>query len=220
METRRAEAFSDGVFAVAITVLVFDLLPIGAGVGGGLGHVLLKEWPKYAAYVVSFLTIGIVWLNHHTLMAHLRRVSRMLLVLNLVLMMCVVAVPFPTALIAEHLTEHTGGGIAAAVTYGLVMVAMSVAFSAMWLYLGLHAGEVAREPDFQPSLRTTIRFSGGLVAYVVATLVAIVSPGAAVAMYGAIAVYYLFEHLPAPTAGPEAAGRDSRSGSDQCRSDP
>ncbi len=100
------------------------------------------------------------------------------------------------------------------------MVAMSVAFSAMWLYLGLHAGEVAREPDFQPSLRTTIRFSGGLVAYVVATLVAIVSPGAAVAMYGAIAVYYLFEHLPDPTAGPEAAGRDSRSGSDQCRSDP
>ena len=206
MSSGRAESFSDGVFAVAITVLIFNLLPIGQGQPLSY-RVLGGAWPQYAAYVVSFLTIGIVWLNHHTLMAHLRRISRTLLVLNLVLMMCVVAVPFPTALLAEHLTERTGGGAAAAVTYGLVMVAMSVAFSVMWLYLGLHAGEVARQPDFRPSLRTTIRFSGGLVAYVVATLVALVSPAAAVALYGAIAVYYLFEHLPDPTADREATGR-------------
>ena len=101
MSTGRAEAFSDGVFAVAITVLVFGLLPIGTGkLDAG---VLLDAWPQYFAYVVSFLTIGIMWMNHHTILAHVARVDRPLLVINLLLLMGIVAIPFPTALVAEHL---------------------------------------------------------------------------------------------------------------------
>jgi uncharacterized membrane protein len=212
MDTRRAEAFSDGVFAVAITVLVFGLLPIGTG--DRVTRALLSAWPQYIAYVVSFLTIGIMWLNHHTLMAQLRRVNRPLLVLNLLLLMGVVAVPFPTALVADHLYgTAAAGGRAATVTYGLLMIAISVAFSGMWLYLGHHASDVARRPDQVSPRFTSLRFSAGLFGYIAGTLVAIFSPGAALAIYGLIAVYYMFEHLPDPAADAEpGAEREADSG--------
>jgi|ERR1022692_1533677 uncharacterized membrane protein len=203
MDTRRAEAFSDGVFAVAITVLVFGLLPIGTG--SHVTKALLSAWPQYVAYVVSFLTIGIMWLNHHTLMAQMRRVNRPLLVLNLLLLMGVVAVPFPTALVADHLSgPAAAGGRAATVTYGIVMTAISVAFSVMWLYVGRHASEVGRRTGQPPPRFTSVRFSAGLVGYVAGIVVAVFSPGAALTMYGLIAVYYLFEHLPEPDAEPGA----------------
>src|SRR5690349_18426550 len=103
MDSGRAQAFSDGVFAVAITLLVIDLLPVGSRELST--QVLLHAWPKYAAYVVSFITIGIMWMNHHTIMGHVARVGRPLLVLNLLLLLGIVAVPFPTALVAEHLQD-------------------------------------------------------------------------------------------------------------------
>src|SRR5262249_4522072 len=131
MSTGRAEAFSDGVFAVAITVLVFGLLPIGTGKLDTT--VLLKAWPQYFAYVVSFLTIGIMWMNHHTILAHVARVDRPLLVINLLLLMGIVAIPFPTALVAEHLRDP--GGKYATVTYGLVMIAISAGFAALCVYV-------------------------------------------------------------------------------------
>lgn len=139
MDSRRAEAFSDGVFAVAITVLVFDLLPIGHE---ALSYrVLAMGWPQYSAYVVSFMTIGIMWINHHTLFGHVRVIDRTLLVLNLLLLMGIVAIPFPTALVAEHLTGPTSsGGRPAAVVYGAVMLVISVCYNAIWVHLILHAG--------------------------------------------------------------------------------
>jgi len=203
MSTGRAEAFSDGVFAVAITVLVFGLLPIGRGDLDA--PILLKAWPEYFAYVVSFLTIGIMWMNHHTILAHVARVDRPLLVLNLLLLMGVVAIPFPTALVADHLLHP--GGTAAAVTYGLVMIAISICFSGLWVYVVTHAPALgaALPPE---ALRASIPgWTGGLLAYVAATLVALWSPFVAVIIYGALAVYYLFEHLPSPASetGPGSA---------------
>src|SRR5262249_48715322 len=120
MTTGRAEAFSDDVFAVAITLLIIDVKVTGSGT---LTQQLLHSWPRYLAYVVSFLTIGIMWMNHHTILAHVVQVDRPLLMLNLLLLMGIVAIPFPTALIAEHLQHE--GATAAAVTYGLVMIAIS-----------------------------------------------------------------------------------------------
>ena len=106
MDTRRIEAFSDGVFAIAATLLVLDLRLPGPGAAGhSVTYQLLHAWPQYFAYAVSFLTIGIMWMNHHTALAHVRRVDRPLLVLNLLLLMGVVAIPFPTALVAEHLHD-------------------------------------------------------------------------------------------------------------------
>ena len=107
MDSRRAEAFSDGVFAVAITVLVFNLLGIGSrDLTAHPYHVLLAAWPNYLAYAVSFLTIGIMWINHHAMFAAITMVDRRLLIINLILLMGVVAIPFPTALVAEQLAAR------------------------------------------------------------------------------------------------------------------
>jgi uncharacterized membrane protein len=200
MDTRRAESFSDGVFAVAITVLVFNLLAIGHG---PLSYrLLLDSWPQYAAYVVSFLTIGIMWLNHHTMLSLVSRVDRTTLVINTFLLMGVVAVPFPTALIADHLTaDAPAGGQVAAVVYGLVLIAISISYSAMWLYLSAHRESLGATTMMRAPRQATVRFSAGLIGYVIATLVAAFwSSGVSLAIYGLIAVYYLFEHLPSPAS--------------------
>jgi uncharacterized membrane protein len=212
VESRRAESFSDGVFAVAITILVFNLLPVGAGTISSrqLTHALSTAWPQYAAYAVSFLTIGIMWLNHHTMLAHVTRVDRPLLAINLFLLMGIVAIPFPTALVAEHLTgAFKAGGAIAAVIYGLVMIAISIGYSGMWLYLESHRERLGASARLRSPRTASIRFSAGLVGYVVATLLAaFVSAAAALTLYGVIAVYYLFDHLPDATgadAGPAGA---------------
>ena len=202
MDSRRAEAFSDGVFAVAITVLVFGLLDIGSGTFNA--GVLLHAWPHYFAYVVSFLSIGIMWMNHHTIMGHVSRVDRPLLVLNLLLLMGIVAVPFPTQLVAEHL--RGSGGTAATVTYGLVMIAISAGFAAMWVYVVTYAASLGATVP-QGALRQSIPgFTLGGAVYVAATLIALWSPVAALIIFGLLAVYYLFEHLPSPAEEP-AAGK-------------
>jgi uncharacterized membrane protein len=202
MDSRRAEAFSDGVFAVAITVLVFDLLSIGTHELSAT--VLLHAWPSYFAYVVSFLTIGIMWMNHHTILGHVKRVDRPLLVLNLLLLMVIVAIPFPTQLIADHL--RGSGGTAATVTYGLVMIAMSAGFTAMWVYVVTHAPSLGAVVP-QGALRQSIPgFTLGGAAYVAGTLIAAFwRPVAGLIIFGLLAVYYLFEHLPSP-AGEPASG--------------
>jgi uncharacterized membrane protein len=217
VDSRRVESFSDGVFAVAITVLIFNLLPIGQGVLNY--HVLAMAWPQYAAYVVSFLTIGIMWTNHHTLFGHIRFVDRPLLVLNLLLLMGIVAIPFPTALIAEHLTgPNRSGGQAAAAVYGAVMIVISVFYNAIWWYLMQHAEELGSVSSQQtlrgsiprlgtgPLLSRIPRWSVGLVGYAAGTLVAFVSAGAALAVYGLLAIFYLFNHLPNPPREEPAPG--------------
>jgi uncharacterized membrane protein len=202
MDSRRAEAFSDGVFAVAITVLVFGLLGIGFRTLNAT--VLLKAWPHYFAYAVSFLTIGIMWMNHHTIMAHVIRVDRPLLVLNLLLLMGIVAIPFPTQLVAVHLRDS--GGTAATVTYGLVMIAISVGFTAIWVYVVTHASALGAAVP-QGALRQSVPgFSLGGALYVAGTLIAaFVSATAGLVIFGLLAVYYLFEHLPDPTGEPGEA---------------
>ena len=205
MATGRAEAFSDGVFAIAITLLVLSLRLPGHGTLTGQ---LLAAWPQYFAYVVSFLTIGIMWMNHHTILAHVTRVDRPLLVLNLLLLMGIVAIPFPTVLVADNLTHHEGP--AAVVTYGLVMIAISFGFAGLWIYVATHARSLGAAVPPEALRRSIPGFTGGLLAYVAATLIAAYfSALAALIIFGLLAVYYLFEHLPSPAeAGPDAAPAD------------
>jgi uncharacterized membrane protein len=197
VDSRRAEAFSDGVFAVAITVLVFNLLAIN--------HEPLRysdlagHWSAYFAYVVSFLTIGIMWMNHHTIFAHFTRVDRPVLVLNLLLLLGVVAIPWPTALVANQLRQP--GGAPAAVTYGLVMILISLGFAGLWVYVVTHAAKLGGQAEPEALRRSIPGFTGGLLAYVAGTLLAAFGlPVAALILYGLLAIYYLFEHLPAPDA--------------------
>jgi len=190
------EAFSDGVFAIAITLLVLDLRVPDAG------HLtvsqLLHAWPHYFAYVVSFLTIGIMWMNHHTILSHVTRVGRPLLVINLLLLMGVVAIPFPTTLVAENLHGGSGGPVAT-VTYGLVMIAISAGFAGLWIYVVTHASQVGAALPPRTLRQSIPRFTLGGAVYAAGTVVAAVGfPLAGLIIFGLLAVYYLFEHLPSP----------------------
>jgi uncharacterized membrane protein len=192
-------------------VLVFNLLPIAdqtvnppAGTGLTFRTLWTLHWPAYLAYLVSFLTIGIMWLNHHTMLSAVTRVNRAVLVLNLFLLMGVVAIPFPTALVADHLNGSSAGKVAA-ISYGLVMIAISIGYATTWIYLAGHQAELgARRRVVRPRL-SLFRFTAGNGGYVVGTLVAFASPVAALIIFGLLAVYYLFDHLPSEETGDDDA---------------
>ncbi len=158
--------------------------------------------------MVSFLTIGIMWMNHHTILAHVQRVDRPLLVINLLLLMGIVAIPFPTVLVADNLTHGGATAAAAVVTYGLVMIAISFGFAGLWIYVATHATALGAAVPPEALRKSIPGFTGGLAAYVAATLIAArFSALAALIIFGLLAVYYLFEHLPSPAgAGPDVAG--------------
>jgi uncharacterized membrane protein len=214
VDSRRAESFSDGVFAVAITILVFNLLPIAdktansLTVAGRPGHPgLVHYWPAYLAYVVSFLTIGIMWVNHHTMLSQVTKVDRRVLILNLFLLMGIVAIPFPTALVADHLTGTDGAGgqaRVAAVTYGLVMIAIAIGYAALWLYLAAHQQALGARRKVRVPRLSTFRFTAGNFGYIAGTLIAFVSPVAALIIFGLLALYYMVGHLPDPSSDGEA----------------
>lgn len=210
MDSRRAESFSDGVFAVAITVLVFNLLPIATATARSLDtRALLDQWPAYLAYVVSFLSIGIMWLNHHWMLSAVTRVNRAVLVLNLLLLMGIVAIPFPTALVADHLNDSAAGKVAT-VTYGLVMIAISIPFALLWVYLAAHQHELGARRRVRTPRLSTLRFTAGNAGYVAGTIIALFVPVAALIIFGLLAVYYLFSHLPDPA--PDGAVDDGEGG--------
>src|SRR5471032_3352676 len=134
MSPARLESFSDGVFAVAITLLALDLRVDGPGGYGTLAHQLAHQWPSFAAYVVSFFVIGIVWVNHHALFTSFSRADRSLMFLNLLLLLWIVAIPFATSTMATYL--RTGGGDAhlAAAVYSGVLEGMSLSFASIFLW--------------------------------------------------------------------------------------
>lgn len=214
MDSRRAESFSDGVFAVAITVLVFNLLPIADKTTGvdGLPALtarhLVHYWPSYLAYVVSFLTIGIMWVNHHGLFGRISRVDRPLLLLNLFLLMGIVAIPFPTALVADHLSDSRQGEVAA-VTYGLVMIAISIGYGLIWVYVIGHQQALGARRGLSLRQPASLWFTAGNIGYIAGTLVALVAPVASLVIYGLLAVYYIFEHLPDTDEDDSAAEAES-----------
>jgi uncharacterized membrane protein len=130
----RVEAFSDGVMAIAITLLILDVrLPAGAH--GSLVRQLMRLWPSYLAYLDSFLTIGVIWLCHHAFFSRIRRVDALLAFGNLVLLMTVAFVPFPTSVLAEHLAGGGTDARTAAAFYGLVAAVQAAAWLIMWAAL-------------------------------------------------------------------------------------
>jgi uncharacterized membrane protein len=181
--TTRLEAFSDGIFAIAITLLVLEIhVPEGEGLWRKLGDL----WPSYAGYAVSFLTIGIIWVNHHSTFSRVTTVNRTLLFLNLLLLLWVAFLPFPTALVAEHIREGTDENVAAAVYAGSLLL-MGACFFATAVY----AQHLHRLP--RGVLRLIARRNAvGQGGYAVALGVAFVSASASLAICGLVAVYYVF----------------------------
>ena len=188
--TGRLEAFSDGVIAIAITLLILEV-SIPEARPGRLLHDLLHQWPSYAAYLVSFVTIGTMWVNHHSMFGRIARVDRTLLFLNLLLLMGIAFLPFPTALLAAYVREGGSNAHVAAAVYGITMVGIGLAFTALWARLAGHEGLLV--PGYTTArARATMRrsFFGGTLVYVLAIGVAIVSAPAALAVYGLVALYF------------------------------
>jgi uncharacterized membrane protein len=202
MGTQRLEAFSDGVFAIAITLLVLNLVvPARDTLGSeSLISALGRQWPGFAAYLVSFLIIGIIWINHHTMFDRVRRVDRLVLFANLGLLLVVSVIPFPTRLLAEYLTAGSDARTAAAV-YSGTMVAMSIAYSLLWLAITRDAELLHEEIDPHIGRAALRRFGIGGVFYVGTVGLSFLSPIITLAVHGALAVYYCFDHLPVPHRG-------------------
>lgn len=216
MTRGRLEAFSDGVLAVAITLLVLDL-HVDAGPGhASLAHQLGRLWPQLAAYVVSFLVIGVIWVNHHALCALISRVDRQLMFLNLILLLFVTTVPFTTAVLADFFTDGGTDARLAVLCYGLSSIGMALAFTAMLRHIITH--DLLYRPVDEATGRLAVRrFGLGSLLYPIVTLLGLLWPPLALVGMGALALYYVAERTTiVPGEGDDAVegAADTDSGAD------
>jgi uncharacterized membrane protein len=191
----RLEAFSDGVLAVAITLLVLDLhLDVSAG-HEGVGSQLREEWPSFAAYLVSFFFIGVMWVNHNAVLALAARVDRPLLFYNLLLLMFVTTIPFTTATFAGFLREGGADARWAVLLYAISMQGMAISFGLLLHRIIRH--DLLGRPVGDAEARTALRrFGLGTLAYPLAALIGLLSPPVMLLAYVALAAYYMIEHTP------------------------
>ncbi len=195
MPPGRLHALIDGVFAIAVTLLVLDL-PRPAH-SEHLARDLLDSWPSYAAYVVSFVTIGLVWIEHHGLMSAVRFVDRRFIERTLVLLFAVSIIPWPTALAAEYAREGGTGVRTAALLYTAALMLMGLAITLCWRYLLTHPDLVA-EPA-RPFVAAAVRRSLlGALAYAPAVALAPIIPIASFAIATAIAIYFALTRSAVP----------------------
>lgn len=208
MDRSRLEAFSDGVFAVAITLLALDLTVAGPG-HGGLTDQLGNRWPSFVAYLISFFMIGIVWVNHHVLVRGIAVADRTLLFLNLVLLMFVVMIPFATATVAEYLAVHGQQAHSlvvhgqnphrdtqvAMMLYGAVFLGMSVGFGGIFEWT-LHGEHMYQRLPADKHWAARARFVGGGLVYLIAIAVANFNAIAAFVIIALVAVYYIVQRTP------------------------
>jgi uncharacterized membrane protein len=185
-ESARVEAFSDGVFAIGVTLLVLDLKvpqepPLWAG--------LLAEWPVFLAYVISFAFILIMWVNHHWMFQHIARIDSSFMLLNGVLLLGITVVPFPTNLVAQYIL--TPDRTVATAVYSGWFFLIAVFFNLMWRYAS-NNGRLLSKQDRDSGLADAItaRYRWGPVAYFIAFVVAFISAPASLALNLVLAVYY------------------------------
>ena len=206
METNRVEAFSDGVFAIAITLLILavgiDNVP-----HGDLGSYLTGLWPAYLAYAASFLTIGIMWVNHHLVFRQFARVDGPLLLLNVLLLMLIAFVPFPTRVVAEF-ARSDADRRDAALLYGLTMTITAICFFALWFYGSRHVLHPNADPRVSGITRS---YLPGVPIYGLVTVLALVNATASLILFGLIAAFYalaaaVFSRTPAMAEATAASG--------------
>jgi uncharacterized membrane protein len=187
VSTSRLETFSDGVFAIAATLLILNVHANGAH----LGHALTRAWPSYAAYAVSFVTIGIMWANHHGVFSQIDKVDRTFLLINVFFLMAVAFVPFPTVLVAEHLRDTNLEP--AALAYGFTLTVTAVLYSVLWFYAMGRRRLLRDDADPKVVSGITRSFLPGPWIYLTATLVAFWKPTVSIVLYAAIAAFYMLE---------------------------
>jgi uncharacterized membrane protein len=184
-ETTRVEAFSDGIFAIAMTLLVLEIrLPHE----GPLGKGLVQLWPSYLAFLTSFATIGVMWVNHHRLFNLIQRTDQGLLGLNLLLLLGVTFLPFPTAVVAQHIRSDDAW--LAAMFYNGVFIAISISWGFLWRYASRDRRLLAADVDDGSVRGITRQYALGPVYYIVAFVVAMFSPVASVALNLLLAIFF------------------------------
>ena len=201
MDRTRLEAFSDGVFAVAITLLALNLTVKGPG----LQHQLWEQRWSFGAYLISFAVIGIIWVNHHAVIKSIAKVDRTLLFLNLALLLFVVLIPFSTAAAAQYLPVGGEDVKVAMAMYSAVFLGMSAGFGSIFEWT-LHGDHRTVPLPPQAHWPARLRFVGGSSVYVVAIVVALFNAIIAFILIALVAVYYIVERTPASPAAPASPG--------------
>jgi uncharacterized membrane protein len=203
-ETFRLEAFADAVFAIAITLLVIEIrLPPHEEVLriGGVGPALLQLWPSYVGYVISFIVIGIMWANHHNLMKLVDRVDHGFITLTLLLLLCVAFLPFPTAVMAEHLADPDPHERAVAVAFYCGCFTVTALFYfLMWWHAARGRRLIASHVPDESVRAITRAYVPGSFLYLTATLVAFVNVGLSLAIVVGLAAIYMLPRVGAHKA--------------------
>ncbi|WP_346535393.1 TMEM175 family protein [Micromonospora sp. DPT] len=194
MSRKRLEEFSDAVFAVAITLLALNLAVAGPG-HGPLLHQVADHWLSFVAYLISFMTIGLIWVNHHVLVQNVAVVDRTLALLNLVLLVFVVLIPVDTATVAEYLALGGQDARVAVVLYAAAFMGMGFSFAGIFEW-SLRSGRLRQPLTGRARWKARLGFGVASVLYLAAVAVAFVSPPVALAIIAAVPVYYIFERLP------------------------
>ncbi len=182
------EAFSDGVFAIAITLLVLEL-EVPERAGQSMWEALGSQWPSYLAYLISFATVGAYWIAHNAITDHLDRVDAVLLRLNLLLLLSISFMPFPTKLVAQRIREEEAERVAVSL-YGVAMLTSAVLLAVLWRYARSHG---LLSPDLTDELvqGMTRRLEPGVVGYVVVIVASYLAPLLALVGYLVVSVYLL-----------------------------
>jgi len=187
LRTTRMEAFSDGVFAIAITLLVLEIAV--PELSDHVGRDLLQQWPIYLAYVVSFASIGNAWLSHSMITEYLEGADSVLLRLNLLLLLFVGVLPYPTHLLSEYVADRNAERIAVTI-YGLNLLAIAGCISMLWHY-ALSEGLVHQNREDAELRALTKKLTPSMLSYVVVLVVGLLFPRPAVALYLAIALFVM-----------------------------
>lgn len=193
MTKNRLEAFSDGVFAIVITLLVIELHVPEVDEGESLARALWDQWPSYAGYLVSFAVVGVIWLNHHRIFDQIVRVDGPLLFLNLLVLLWVAVIPFPTNVVATYLREGGDSATTAMAIYGAVMLAFALTIAALYAWVTRDGHLLAEPPTLAAKSAARRRFTLGIGFYALALALAWVSAPLALAVHGTLALYYAFD---------------------------
>jgi uncharacterized membrane protein len=188
MPKNRVESFADGIFAFAATLLILN---IAVDQKQPLGPQLLHSWPSYAAYGISFITIGIIGANHHQVMHQIAHVDRFFLMVTVLFLMFIAFIPFPTRLLA--LDIQTPDAEAAAVAYGITLTGTALLFNVMWRYAAWHHRLLRPDVDQRVVDGISRSYVLGPASYGIATICALVSPPFSALLYAAIAAFYVIE---------------------------
>jgi uncharacterized membrane protein len=191
-ETGRVEAFSDGVFAVAITLLVLNIHgltdPTNPLPDADLLALLSKQWPTYLAFITSFATIGVMWMNHHRLFTHIKRVDTNLFALNLLLLLVIVFIPFPTALLASYITHPEDHY--AALLYSATDILLAISFNLLWRYASYKNRLLDSNVDQGAVEAITNQYRYGPLFYVVAFVLAFIYVPASIVLTLLLAIFF------------------------------